>query len=116
MVHHRIHTACRYSEKVFGLPQFLEIPQIVPPVRLGNDPDLKTLAFNDPANYSSTESRMIHVGITGNQDDIQFIPPPLLNFFFSQRQPVCYWSFKFHLAKLRKKSLLCLMVSAFVLY
>ena len=88
MIDHGVHASGRHTKKVLRFAEFFKIPQIVLPVGLGDNPHLKTLVFHDTTNHRCAESRMVNVGITGDQNDIQFVPTPAFSFFFGNRQPI----------------------------
>ena len=87
-VHHRIHAAGSHTEPQARPSQFLEIAEITVPVRLGNNRHPVAFGFQNAPDDSRTERRMIHVGISGEQDNVHIIPSPQLHFFFGRGEPV----------------------------
>ena len=76
--HHGIHVARGDAEKEPWPPQALEIRDR-PPVGLGDDAHPVSTGFQHAADQRHPVGRMIHVGIPGDQDDIEVIPSPLLH-------------------------------------
>jgi len=78
-IDHRIHIAGGDPEKQIRRPQRLKWFRRSP-VRLGNDADPETLRFQQPANDRHAEAGMVHVGVTGDQDNVAGIPAELIHF------------------------------------
>jgi len=49
------------------------------PTGLGNDPHPVPLRFQKPADQGRGKGRMIHIGVSGDKDEITFIPAPFLH-------------------------------------
>ena len=49
------------------------------PVGLGNDAHAETLGFKRAANHGHAEARVVHIGVTGHQNDVARIPAQALH-------------------------------------
>ena len=54
-----------------------ELPEVVqaPPIRLRQNPHPKTPTLQPAADQSRPEKMVIHVGVPGHEDDVEFVPP-----------------------------------------
>ena len=84
-VDHRVHVAGRDAEEQVRLAELHEVVFGLP-VRLRNDPDAETLGLQQPADDGHAERRMVHVGITGDNDDVAGIPAKLIHLLPAHRQ------------------------------
>ena len=87
-IHHRIHVACTHAEKQFRPTQYLERISAVP-VRLRDDANAEALRFQQAPDDGHAETGMIDVGITGDDDDVAFVPAERLHFRARHRQVRC---------------------------
>jgi len=46
---------------------------------LGNNPDSKALGFQDTANHGRCERWVIYISVSGDKDEITFIPAPFFH-------------------------------------
>ncbi|VTR70899.1 conserved hypothetical protein [Desulfosarcina cetonica] len=76
--HHGIDIARGDTEEQTRRAQPLEIIDAAP-IRLGNDAHPEAACHQHPADQRHPKGRMIHVGIPGDQDDVQRIPTPWLH-------------------------------------
>src|SRR5690606_22340874 len=67
------HVAAGDAEEEVRLAELHEVFGRLPP-RLRNDPDAKTLRFEEAADHRHTEAWMIDVGIAGDDDDVAAVP------------------------------------------
>ena len=88
LVHHGVHASGRNAEEQTGLAQLLEIAEVVPPIRLGNNGHLQALGFEQTSDHSRSERGMVHVRIATEQDDIEFIPSAEFHFLLGGGEPV----------------------------
>jgi len=86
-VDHRVHATGRHAEEEPGRAEFFEIAQIVAPVRLRQDRDAKTFAFDHASHHGGTKRRMIHVGVAGNENHVDLIPAARIELVARDRQP-----------------------------
>ena len=70
VVDHGIHATACHAKKQPRLAQFLEVTQVVPPIRLRHDGYAKALRLDDATDHGRPECGVIHVGVTGNQNHI----------------------------------------------
>ena len=104
-VDHRIHIPRCHAEIQLRPPQRAEIMYRFP-VRLGNDADFKSLSFQNPSDNGGTETGMIDIGISRNDDDIAGIPAECLHFLFRHGKERSGTG-PFHLARDVGKNILC---------
>ena len=88
-VDHRVHAAGRYAEEQTRTAQFLEVAQVVTPVGLGYNGHPQSFGFEDASDDGGSERGMVHVGITAEDNHVQFFPPAKFHFFLGCGQPVC---------------------------
>src|SRR5471032_2327615 len=77
-VDHRVHVASSDTEEQVRLAELHEVVFGLP-VRLRNDPDAKALGLQQPANDRHAKRGVIHVRITGHDDDVAGIPAKLIH-------------------------------------
>jgi hypothetical protein len=68
----------KFHEVVFRLP-----------VRLGDDADAKPLGFEQAADDGHAEGRVIHISVTGHDDDVAAVPAELIHLFPAHGQERC---------------------------
>ena len=78
MVNHRIHSPGIDSEVQARCPELAEITQIVPPVRLGDDCYTVAVFLEIPGYAGCSEARMVHKGISAEEDDVDVVPAQAL--------------------------------------
>ncbi len=89
--HHRqpsqlaVQIPSRYPEKQLRSPKLFEVIRILP-IRLGNNPDAQTQMLQPTPNNPRAKRRMINVRITGNENDIKFIPTVIAASFFKRHR------------------------------
>ena len=74
MVDHRVHRTGRHREIKSRTTEFGEVAIVPVPVRLRHYRYAITCCFEHPTQYSCTERRMVDIRITGEEDDVHFIP------------------------------------------
>ena len=84
-VHHRVHVAAGDAEEQVRRPELHEVAS-GPPVRLRDDADAKPLRLEHAADDRHAEARVIHVGVTGDDDDVAAVPAELVHFDARHRQ------------------------------
>ena len=84
-VNHGVHAAGRYSEEESRFAQFLEVTVVAVPVWLWHDGHSQSLSLKYPSDYCSSEGRMVHVCIGGEQDNVEFIPSSQFHFLLRGR-------------------------------
>ncbi|MNC22445.1 hypothetical protein D3C75_704470 [compost metagenome] len=72
-VDHRIHVACGHTEEQIRFAKTHEVFFSIP-VWLGNDTHAEALGFQHTATDRHTKTRMVDVGISGNQNDVTAVP------------------------------------------
>ena len=82
MGHHRVHCSCRYGKTEPGTSKYHECV-LCPPVRLSGDSDPETVLLKPAGQERYTKGRVINVGITADEDYIQFIPAAFRGIFSS---------------------------------
>ena len=85
MIHHGIHISGRHEEAKSRLPEYGDAFGI-PPIRLGNDADSKTEAFQKTRQNRRTERRMIHIGITDHIHKVRLLNSARLHILTCNRQ------------------------------
>ena len=93
MIDHGVHDACRNAEKEARASQFLEVPEVILPIGLGDDGDPQALGFEYPADDRRPEGGVVDVGVACEEDDVKGVPAPFLYLFGGGRQPL----FCFHI-------------------
>ncbi len=89
-VDHRVHIAGRDTEKQIRLAELHEVVFGLP-VGLRDDPDPKALGLEQTTDDRHAERRVIHVRITGHDNDVAGIPAKQIHFFPAHGQERC-WS------------------------
>ena len=51
------------------------------PIRLRNHAHAVTAIFQEASNHGGAVGRMIHIGVAGDEQHIEFAPPPAAHFF-----------------------------------
>ena len=87
-VDHRVHVAGGDPEEQVRLAQLHEVVLAVP-VRLADHADAKALGLQQPADDRHTEGWVIHIGVTGDDDDVTTVPTQLVHFRTTHRQKGC---------------------------
>ena len=62
-----------------------------PPIRLAQHPDAKAGALQHPGEDRHSEARVINVGIAGDEDDVDRLPPPRFHLRAAHRQRQRIW-------------------------
>ena len=84
-IDHRIHVARRHAEKQVRLAQrFKRVGAL--PIGLGDDADTKALHFQHPANHRHAKTRMVNIGIAGDDDDVAAVPAQFVHLGAAHRQ------------------------------
>ena len=78
---HGIHIAAGDSASDFGASEEFQRVRIFP-IRLSDHADPESVMFQQSADDSRAERRVIHIGIAGDKQDINGIPFTRLHFFF----------------------------------
>ncbi len=89
-VDHRVHVAGSDTEKQIRLAELHEVVFGLP-VGLRDDPDPKALGLEQTTDDRHAERRVIHVRITGHDNDVAGIPAKQIHFFPAHGQERC-WS------------------------
>ena len=84
-VDHRIHVAGGDAEEQVGFAQPPEVLGRVP-VGLADDADAESLRFEEPPHQRHAETRMIDVGVAGDDDDVARVPAERAHFALRHRQ------------------------------
>ena len=87
-VHHRVHTTWRDAEEQTRTTEFLEVTEVTMPVGLGNDGHPIAVGFEYPTDDGCAKRRMIHIGITREQDYIHVIPSPQFHLLLCGREEI----------------------------
>ena len=89
VVDHRIHGPGVYGKIEPWSTQFAEVPQVISPVGLGHYRHA-VAGLLEPAGYTgSTETRMVHKGVSGKEDHIDVVPPEFLHLLDGGREHIC---------------------------
>ena len=86
MVDHRVHVAAADREEQSRTSE-LSPGIAVGPVWLRNDANAKAGGLECSTEYRHRERRVIDVGISGNEHDIDFVPATFFGFLHRHRQP-----------------------------
>ena len=78
-VYHRIHVAGGDAEKKIRLAERCKRGGAAP-IRLTDDTNSKPLRLQYPADQGHAETRVIHIGVAGHQNDVAGIPAQLVHF------------------------------------
>src|SRR5690606_37231458 len=73
VIDERIHVPPCHTKEHCGLSEFGESVRIVP-IGLVEDPYAKPMVFEETPNQRHAETRMIHVGVAGHEDDVAGFP------------------------------------------
>ena len=73
-VYHRVHGSRRYAEEEARATELLEVTEVAMPVGLRHDGYAIAVSLQDSSEDSRSEGWMIYVGITREEDDVQFVP------------------------------------------
>ena len=84
-IDHRIHVAGGHAEKQVRFSQFSEVDRGIP-VGLADDADPETLRFEQAADQRHPETRMIDIGVAGDENDVAGIPAQRVHFGTRHRQ------------------------------
>ena len=84
MAQHGIKIATGNEHTQTGLTQGSKIFNLIPS-RLAQQRHLVALGFQHPANNRRTKGRMVHIGITADEQKIQLLPTTFCNFFLGNR-------------------------------
>ena len=74
VVHHGVHCACRYAEEKAWFAQLSEVAMVPVPVWLRHKRHPIARMLQHTPNNRRTKLRMVHIRITGEEDDIHFVP------------------------------------------
>ena len=85
MIDQRVHVARCDAKEQIGFPQLFKAVY-VPPIRLRDDADPKPLPLQGAADDGHAETRVINVGIPGNNNNVTAVPAKAIHFFSSGRQ------------------------------
>ncbi len=89
MVNHRIHSAGRNTEEQPRSTEFLEVAQIVLPVRLRHNSHAIVPHLHQYApNHGSTKRRVVNIGIARKQHDVHLVPTAKFHLLHRRRQPI----------------------------
>jgi len=75
VAYHGIHVSRTYGKKEPWFAQFFEILRAFP-AGLGNNPYSESRVFKHPAYYCGSKTRMVHIGVPGDQYYVKFLPAP----------------------------------------
>ena len=75
VVYHRIHSTTRHTKEESWCAQFLEVAQVITPVRLWYDGYAIPLGLKQTADDRRTKGWVVDIGIAGEEDHIDVIPP-----------------------------------------
>ena len=84
-VDHGIHVASGHAKKQIGLAQSLEGFGAVP-LGLRDDAHAKTLGFQHAPNDGHAKTRVVHIGVARDQNDVATVPAQLRHFGAAHRQ------------------------------
>ena len=85
MIDHGVHIARGDQEGQAGTAQAAEAVRN-PPVRLGDHPDSIAPVFQQTGDQSGAEGGVIHISITGYEDEVELTPSPLERLFPGYRK------------------------------
>ena len=88
-VYHRVHGSRRYAEEEARATQLLEVTEVAVPVGLRNDGHAVAVRLQDSSQDGSSEGWVIHVGITREEDYIQFVPASEFALLLGSWQEIC---------------------------
>ena len=77
-VHHRIHVTGRNAKEQVRLTQ-LHKGIFILPIRLGDNADPEALRLQQATDHRHTKTRVIDIGITGNEDNVATVPAQLIH-------------------------------------
>ena len=86
-VHHRVHATRGDAKKQAGRAEFLEVTQVITPVRLRQDGYLQPLGLEQAANNRGAEGGVIDVGVARDDNHVELIPTTGLHLVGRSRQP-----------------------------
>ena len=75
-------------KKKSRLAEFLEVAQVIAPVRLRDKGYTEAVVFKYPTNDSCSKRRVIDIRIASDEDDVHLIPTAQVGFFLCYREPV----------------------------
>ena len=87
-IDHGVHAARSDGKKQARPPQLFEIAEVAVPVRLRYDANPIAFCFEQAADDSRAEGRMVHVGIAGKNNDVGCVPSAQIHLFAGGGQPV----------------------------
>lgn len=87
-VDHGVHAASGDTEEKARWAKLFEVAQIVFPVGLADESDTQAHTFDEATDHSGAKRGVIDIGITRNQDHIEFIPAAKLGLFGGGGKPV----------------------------
>ena len=90
VIDHRVHSSRIHSEIEAGTAQFAEVAQVVPPVGLGNHCHPVAPLLEPSGDYGGTERRVVHEGVTAEEDDVYPVPPELFHLLDGGRYHICF--------------------------
>ena len=88
MGNHTVHIAATDKEAVAGLAQHLEA-LAGGVVRLADHAHPVALSFQNAADDGRAEAGVIHIGVTHNQNKVQFVPAALAHILPADGQKLC---------------------------
>ena len=88
MVHHRVHATGSDAKIEPRLAEFLEVAQVVAPVRLWDKSYMEAVMFQNPTNDGSPKRRVVNVCIARDEHHIHFVPTTQVSFFLYYGEPV----------------------------
>ena len=88
LVYHRVHAARGYTEEEPRTPQLLEVAVVAVPVGLRHDGHAIACGFEATPHDGHAERRVIDVGITREQDDVELVPPLQCAFLLRRREEI----------------------------
>ena len=89
MVHHRVHRSARDAEEEARPSQFAEVAQVVLPIGLRHDGYSQTFGFEQASDHRCAERRVVDVGVSREEDYVEFVPSPCPHLLERSGQPVC---------------------------
>ena len=88
VIHHRVHGPRAHAKKQPWRPQFLEIAQVVAPVGLRHNGNIKSMCLKHTTNHGCSHRGVIDIGITAKQDHINMIPAQVFDFLVGGGEPL----------------------------
>jgi hypothetical protein len=87
-IDHAVHTTWRDAKEESRTPKLLEVAKVAMPIWLWHDANTQAFSFKQTSYYSSSECRMVHVGISAEEYHVSTIPTTQIHFFACCGKPI----------------------------